>query len=271
MINNPVLRKELLLRFRLRQPTPTRIGIGLVIGFLVLWAYWYGMQWLLSDASPSTGREAWIGAFGLQYLILCLVGPSLTANAITQEKEQQTWEMLVFTRLLPGEIVLGKLLARLVSAGLIVAIFLPFMIFSWAHAARDSIGSSNYISIGQFLIAYLVLGVSIVFFATVGLFLSLLLKRTLYAIIVSYFVIIGVLCIGTGLLTLVMSALVGGSDLSEHSPLLWLNPFRLMMAALDPSQPGSISALLGGLLGYSLATTLMLTFMIARFRRLAHE
>ncbi len=271
MINNPVLRKELLLRFRIRQPTPTRIGIGIAIGLLVIWTYWYGIQWLFSDTSPSTGHDAWCMTFGLQYLIIFLVAPSLTANAITQEKEQQTWEMLIFTRLLPGEIVLGKLMARLVSVVLIMAVFLPFMIFSWARAAEGSIGSSSYISIGQFLAAYLVLGVSAVCFATIGLFLSLLLKRTLYAIIVSYVIVVGFLCIGTALLAGAISSITGDGNLMERSPLMWFNPFRLMAAPIGPTEPGSTAALLGGLLGYTLATTLMLTFMITRFRRYAEE
>ncbi|HZP84660.1 MAG TPA: ABC transporter permease subunit [Chthonomonadaceae bacterium] len=271
MIHNPVLRKELLLRFRLRQPTPTRIGIGLLVALGILWFYWQGMVWMLGDASPSTGKEAWTVAVVLQYMIICLVAPSLTANAITQEKEQQTWEMLLFTRLQPAEIVLGKLLARLASVGIILGIFLPFTLFGWARAALGGVASSDYVAPWQFCVAYLLMGVSAFFFATIGLFLSLRLKRTLYAIVTSYVLVIGVLCIGTALFASLLSTLTGDFRLFETSPITWFNPIRLVAALFDPTGWQSKVALLGGLFGYAAMSVLLLTYMIARFRALAYE
>lgn len=271
MIHNPVLRKELLLRFRLRQPTPTRIGIGALVGLGILWFYWQGMVWMIGDASPSAGQQAWTVAIVLQYLIICLVAPSLTANAITQEKEQQTWEMLLFTRLQPAEIVFGKLLARLASIGIILGIFLPFTLFGWARASVGGVASSDYISPWQFLAAYLLMGISAFFFATIGLFLSLRLKRTLYAIVVSYVLVVGVLCIGTALFASLLSSLTGDYRLLESSPITWLNPIRLIVALFDPTGWQSKVALLGGLFGYTSLSVLMLTYMIVRFRALAYE
>jgi len=271
VINNPVLRKELLLRFRMRQPTPTRIGLGLLITLGLGWMYWAGMSRLLSDASPAAGRDAWMVAIWIQYLIICLVAPSLTANAITQEKEQQTWEMLVFTRLQPAEIVLGKLLARLVTVGLILGICLPFTLFSWLHAAQGGPASPSFISPWQFGIAYLVMLLSALFFATLSLFLSLALKRTLYVIVLAYVLVIGVLCIGTALITALLSSIVQDYNLFDHSPLMWFNPIRLIWAAMAPNEPGNSAVLLAGLFGYAAATLLLLAHMITRFPRFAHE
>src|SRR5207248_1248193 len=128
--------KELLMRLRLRQvPLAAKIGIGVVI--LGLLAFFYGTigKALLDNPREDAGRTAWGWCIAIQYTLVCLIAPIITANCITQEKEQQTWEMLIFTRLKPGEIILGKLLARLAVVLLLLALFLPMTAFSWVHSA----------------------------------------------------------------------------------------------------------------------------------------
>ena len=50
------------------------------------------------------------------------------STAITQEREQQTWEALATTRLTAAEVLLGKWLARLSLTALPVLVLLPFLI-----------------------------------------------------------------------------------------------------------------------------------------------
>ncbi len=49
----------------------------------------------------------------LQLMLVALLAPIFTAGAITQEKDSQTYDILLSTPLTNGQIVLGSLLSRL--------------------------------------------------------------------------------------------------------------------------------------------------------------
>src|SRR5207248_8522605 len=131
---------------------------------------------------------------------------------------QQTWEMVVLTRLHPSDIILRKLLARMATILLIMLLFLPLMLFCWARADVGGPLSSFYISGSEVGAVYLVTLLSALFFATFGLFASWLLKRTLYAIMASYTFVIGGLCIGTTLVTAALSTLLSDGRFIEKCP-----------------------------------------------------
>ncbi len=269
MIDNPVLYKELVLRFRFRQQKPVLLGVGLFFLLLVAAFYWWiGVHWLLGTPTHDAGRETWTMVIIVQYLLICLVAPVITANAITLEKEQQTWEMLLFTPLTAKEVILGKLAARMVAILILLAIFLPLSLFCWAHALVGMAGTPGYVSPGQFLAAYVVMVVSALLFGTFGLLMSWRFKRTLYAIMSSYTFVIGGLIIGTVMVTSVLAMVLSENYVQEHSPLLWINPVMLMYWALDPGDVAYAPRyLLYGLLTYGFAIFLMLFVMISNFRR----
>src|SRR5207245_411787 len=112
--------------------------------------------------------------------------PVIAANAITREKEQQTWEMLCFTSLHAGEIILGKLMARLILMLGIIVLLLPAAFFCWGHATLLNTSTAAYANAGKFVITQLVVFISALFYTTFGLFMSWAMKRTLYAIMMSY-------------------------------------------------------------------------------------
>lgn len=270
MRNNPVFRKELLTRYRLRQPRSVIYGAGAAVALVVGWIYWQGLSPLLNADDPSAGATIWAIVIIVQYLMVCAVAPSVTANAFTQEKEQHTWQMLVSTRLTPVEIVAGKLLARLIPLALILILFLPFTIFTWAHAMVGEPGASAYVSWERMLAAYVVIVVTGIFFATVGLFCSWSMQRTLYALIASYVFVFGVLFFGTGLAADIVAQFTGGGPY-WNSPLLWANPIRLIGAPISPGETDNGVAVAAGLTLYASGTAALLAAMIVRFRRYERE
>ena len=271
MISNPVLKKELLLRLRWRQPTPARVGV-LLAGLAVIGlVYWVVLSAVLSATGTNNGHDAWQMVVGAQFVLILLVAPAITANAITREKEQQTWEMLIFTRLMPGEIILGKLLARMATVLLIMALFLPISLFAWAHTDHTGLDSGNSVTMGQFLIVYVATLIAATFFATFGLFMSWLLQRTLYALMLAYTFVIGFLCIGTTLMGYVVMLLSQDSTLMDHFPFMWANPIMILVYSLSPGSNNYQNFLVYGLLIYAVASLLMLWRMITGFRRYAYE
>ncbi len=259
MISNPVLRKELAGNVRMRQlPRVARVGCLLLIASLIGTIYYYVIvRFILADRGTTTAVDTWHVVVILQAALICLISPSIAANSITREKEQQTWEMLLFTMLQPSQIVFGKLLARLYYLGLMILIFMPIELACWAKA-------SNEITTAMVALTYLVMAVSALCFTTISLYVSWVVKRTIYSIMSGYSIVIGGLVICTSL----SAAVVNGS--LANNPLMWINPILMFGQAIDPHivTGGDLTV---AIITYLLATALMLTRMIIRLRDFSLE
>jgi len=272
MIANPVLHKELLMRLRFgRQPTAQRVGICIAIVLLLGFVYFKVFEIFSHHPSADDGRSLWAWVMCLQYTFIVLLSPIAATNAITQEREQKTWEMLIFTRLTPGEIIIGKLLARLITVLFVILVGLPIALFAAFFADTSGPSSSSYIPPLQFCSVYLTQFLTGLFFVTFGLFMSCILKRTLYAVMASYTFVIAGLIIGTLFITTILSSLIGTYEFLTKCPLMWLNPIQLIKEAISPDTHLDSVYLMCGLTGYALLTLLMLWRMIAGFRRFSYE
>jgi len=267
VISNPVLHKELFMRLRLRQvPLSAKIGIAvLVLGCLTLF-YGIVIKYLLENANEGAGKSMWIWCVSIQYTLVCLIAPVITANCITQEKEQQTWEMLVFTRLKPGEIILGKLFSRLAVIFLVLALFFPLTAFCWLHSAVMETQTAGSAQLAEFLMTYAVIVISAVFFATFGLLMSWQLQKTIFAIMLSYTFVIGFLLIGTALLWVMFQWRFSDSNSAVKFPPLWINPAFMIGYAISPDNTANSTLfVIYGMLCYVVGTLVMLWRMILGF------
>lgn len=254
---NPVLWKEMKIRTRSRQPGPVRMAILFVVGGLVLFCYYHALTYIVSDGRTEAARDGYHVAVGIQAILIWLLCPALAANAVTQEKEQQTWDMLIFTLLTPLEILTGKLLARLLPILGILAAFFPFMaIMMVLHGATP----------GEFLLTYFLFGIWIFFLTTVSLFMSWAFKKTASAIAMSYLVLF-ILSIGTALLEMTLSASNPGSE----TPIIWLNPVRILNAMLSTSDDKGGQVLTFSTMVFAGVMALLFWRMVSRFREFAVE
>lgn len=109
---------------------------------------------------------------------LTLVGLGSFCSAITEEKEEETLALLRMTRLNPLAILLGKSTARFVGGLLFLAVQIPFTMLcvTLGGAARD-----------QILRVYAVLGAYLFFLCNLGLFWSVICRRTSRAVSLTFF------------------------------------------------------------------------------------
>ncbi len=112
---NPIIVKEI--RSRMRGP---RAFLTLTLILLAMGGIMYAiLQIILATSSYSTVLSPQIGQVlfaTLAYLLLfmiCAVTPSVTAGAISGEKEKLTYEMLMATPMSPTSILWGKLVSAL--------------------------------------------------------------------------------------------------------------------------------------------------------------
>ena len=119
--------------------------------------------------------------------ILFVVTPALTASCISGERERQTLDVLLTTRMSPFEIVMGKYLSALMQGALLVLSTLPFLALVFIYGGLNFLQLIGLMAVTIYEVAFI---------ATFGVFFSALTKRTVFAVILSY-VILGMLVGGT--------------------------------------------------------------------------
>lgn len=157
------------------------LGI-LVLCLIPLWPATGGGQ---SDADiVDTGR--WIFTWGgyLQVVLLALLVPATTANAITQEKQKNTLDVLLLTGAGPFAIVWGKFFSRVFNLTFLLFLTVPllFALLTLGGVAGSSI-----------LIEFAVLASFVVLGAGVGIFLSTILPKPTGVVIAGYVLMAGYL------------------------------------------------------------------------------
>ena len=264
LTDNPVLQKEVRSRFRARrQSKTTRIGSAIAIGAVVVLLYYFSISSFVGSSSVRSTGEGMFSFFsiGLELTLILFLAPSLASAAITQEREQQTWNALLLSRLSPGEIVVGKFVAALFPALVVLAIFSPL------KAIAAMFGGVNLV---RYLLTNTLLLLITGFYVSVSLFWSWVCKRTYMATAAS-FGTVAFFVVGTYILYGLFAMAQNGSySPPEKSVLLWLNPYTAMSAVASDDK-NNIAPMLAYSAVYLAATLGVLSVMTARLTRGAKE
>lgn len=181
--DNPVVAKELRTRMRGRKGFLVMGGYVLFLGVVLLISY-YAM-WIASATGYSgqslvnarLGQKLFMSLNWTQTVLLALIIPSLTSGALTLELEKKTIEMLVLTRLSPGNVVLGKLLSAMLYSLILLMCSLPLSGICLMFGG---------ISPAEVFVTYLLLIAWTFVLAAMGVFWSSLFNRTAAAVLLTY-------------------------------------------------------------------------------------
>ena len=273
--DNPVLERELRGRLRLRRKGAGR-SIPVVawpIGLVALYFYARGLAGIGKGTALEARDLLPVLIYGVLTLIV-LLAPALASTAITQEREQQTWEALATTRLSAWEILFGKWVGRQLIPWLIIVLALPYLL---ALTFFGEMGLAILPAALIFLVG------TTAFDSALGLLCSFQARRTVgataTALTVSAF-----LCIGTVVINGVIEILRPHSVPQGNSSVMWLNPFVAFSSLLSWLSPGnngqgyseyphdSYPLVVGFyLLVTAAATAAALRFMVSRYRRAVRE
>lgn len=193
LFENPVILKEL--RGRMRGK---RSFISLSIYLLLISLFIGGIYAILETQGsmarfdPSfrqnAGKTIFSSVVLFEFLMISFIGPSLTAGAITSERERRTFDLLRTTLLSARALVFGKLGSACMYLLLLVVTALPI------EALAFLLGG---VGVEEILISSAMLVVNIIFFCTLGLFCSSFTKRTLTANVTSYsLILVSMLALG---------------------------------------------------------------------------
>jgi ABC-2 type transport system permease protein len=260
LFENPVLSKEVRSRLRARrQSKASRVAAYVVVAFVVGILYYYGLTALFSSGSSQANGEGLYIFFtlGIELTLILFLIPSLAAASITQEREQQTWNALLLSRLTPGEIVFGKFFASLLPALIILALFFPLKLLG---AYIGGIPLPRYLFSNALLLA------TVGFFSAVSLFWSWRCRRTFVATSASFGTVL-FFVIGTFILFGLFTVAASRQSVSpEEFPPLWVNPYMAMWWIVE-NRGDNLPVGLTCLVLYLMGALVSLLFVA---RRLAH-
>ncbi|WP_110513258.1 ABC transporter permease [Herpetosiphon llansteffanensis] len=234
---NPIVVKELRSRMRGGRAfillTGFLLGLGLV-GYGLFLRATSGQNNGAPIFSAQVGQTLFAGlAFMLLFLVI-LIAPAVTVGAISSERERLTYEMLIATNLPSHRLLWGKLISALsyIALLLLAAIPLGSIVFLFGG-----------ITLRHVIQAAVIIGLSAITSAMLGIWASAMTGKTGRAAVVSY-VIIG----------LVLGGFLSGAEIwtkrtTEPVPtgLLAPNPISALASSLGtlsgPSSGGGITTM----------------------------
>lgn len=112
-----------------------------------------------------------------EYILLVLIVPALTAGTISGERERQTLELLLSTKLTPFQIVVGKLRGAFWMINTLVISSFPILALVFVYGG---------LLFQELLALFVYFFITVFFFGSISVFFSALFQRTTVATVMSY-------------------------------------------------------------------------------------
>ncbi|WP_460797209.1 ABC transporter permease [Microbacterium sp. GXF0217] len=178
------------------------VGWYILLGvFAVLLVGITALAFMVYSWGDAIGAGVYSIVVNVVLLLVVLVSPTLSGNAINGDREAATLAAIQATAASTGDIMLGKLLAAVATGGAFLLVALPFLAIALLGGGADPL---------VLLVSILVLAVEIVIVAAIGVGLSGLIARPLFSVAATYLVV-AALTIGT----LIVFGLAGSALRSE--------------------------------------------------------
>ena len=199
---------------------------------------------LTAEVQYASFLDLYLFVAGLEFVMLIGIMPAITAGSISGERERQTLELLMATRMTPAQIVFGKLAAALSTMSLLIVSSFPILAMVFVY------GGVTVRDIGLLLLCYLA---AAWLAGSLGVFCSSICRRTTTSTVATY-AVMGVMVLGTyginqfayymsGMQTVSYLAAVPQSS-GGFLYLMLLNPastFLLMISELTGRQQVSVN------------------------------
>ena len=204
---NPVYKNELKMSARSMQLPVLAVIFNSILSVVALIAL-YGIRqnYINSGGNPYHSMMIlYVVVLTIEVVLLCLFVPSAAGGSIAGERERQTLDILLASRMTVREIVTGKLLSCISMAVLLVVTSIPVLAVTSMYGGMQ---------LGLLYQSAAYVGFFILFAGSIGVFCSCRFKKTTYASISAYGLLVLLLnmvfCGGFGLFSVTASV----SDIS---------------------------------------------------------
>lgn len=179
---NPVYKKELKLSVRSKKlPIIIALYNAILTLFSLMAVYAIFGEIEYGGGNYSSVLRLYIAISVMQIILVVFIVPSLTAGSIAGEREKQTLEILLTTKLSSGQIIRGKLLSSISDLILVVLSSIPVMSIVF------SIGGVSIQDLCQLI---LMIVVTAILAGSIGICMSACFKKTMTSTIYTYAVIL---------------------------------------------------------------------------------
>lgn len=175
-LRNPVLINEWKVRMRSNRAAWVTTLYLLVLGGITLAFVFLRMNWE-NRYDPDMSREIFMFLSVLQFAMICLFTPGLTAGVISSERERQTLSVLLTTNLSATKLIMGKWLSSLSFMTYLVIASLPLYGIVFLY------GGISPMQLIQVFALYLVTMLGL---GSIGVLFSTMFKRTGVSIVLTY-------------------------------------------------------------------------------------
>lgn len=190
LTQNPIMLKELRSRMR---GSRAFVVLTIYLLFMVSLIALIYIPITLSIRSGSGPNLADVGKFVfamivlVQIFLVAFIAPAFTAGTISSEKQNQSYDLLRTTLLTPRQLVTGKILSALGYIFLLIFASVPLQSIAFLLGG---------IALPELVIAELLVLVSAVAYALIGLYFSTLMRTTIGSTVATYaaalFLLIGI-------------------------------------------------------------------------------
>lgn len=229
---NPILRREVQTSLRTWKIFGAISAyVGVIVFFTIVFIKTAIGGSMYSGFDPQSVIYLYALLSGLQLVFILITAPALTAGSISGERERQTLDLLVITRMSPFSIIFGKLLS---SIGLILLMIVAAMP---VYAVLFYFGGVSIFYLFGMTMFMLVTACMV---GSMGLLFSTIYKRTMISMVIVC-LIIGILVVGTlvGYLLYVNIYLHGYKQMNNYISLpaiygfFFLNPGAGFFSVID--------------------------------------
>jgi ABC-type transport system involved in multi-copper enzyme maturation permease subunit len=227
---NPVALKELRGRMRGRRAF---MVLTLYLGFLIAVV---GLIYFLLDTaarqpfgpdSRTAGRTLFVTVLVVQTFLVVFIAPALTAGSISGEKERQTFDLLRTTLLSARSLVAGKLFSALAYVFLLILAAVPVQSIAFLLGG---------VTLTELIVTQLLIIVSAVTFAMVGLFWSSVMRSNLAAVVATYvtaLILTAAAPLTAGIVASSLGAVLFGASTPPYSAMVLLAYGGLLLVATN--------------------------------------
>lgn len=132
----------------------------------------------------STGRvwfssmlDIYIMISMFEFALLLFIVPALTAGSISGERERQTLDLLLCTKMKPVEIILGKLMSSFNTISILILSSFPILALVYVYGG---------LTLFDLLLLFCYLYINAIFIGSFSIMYSTVIKRTSFAMVISY-------------------------------------------------------------------------------------
>ena len=186
---NPVYRRETMVSARSFKLTLVLLifnGILALVALLNMYSTLAQVR-LTAEIQYSSFLDLYVFVAVLEFVMLIFIMPAITAGGISGERERQTLDLMLTTRMTPAQIIVGKMMSALSTMFMLIISSFPILAMVFVY------GGVTLRDIGLLLLCYLA---AALFIGSLGICCSALFRKSTLSTVVSY-AMMAVVVIGT--------------------------------------------------------------------------